>query len=792
MEQVAQQPQRRRIVVAARLRPPNECELEHDTTWSVDAQAKTFKELRSGDTWAFDHAFGTDVDNAGVFEACCNDVITAFCGGVNGTIVTYGQTASGKTHTMHGSEGVVPRAVEEVFSIISEIGGGRQFLLTASYLEIYNEQVVDLLAGGEVNTMEGQNGLVLQNLTHIAVSCPEDVLGAVALGEQRRRIGETSANKRSSRSHVLLRLGLESRLDGETNVRYSQLNLGDLAGSEGLRNVEMTSREQRREGSCINKSLLALSQVVQALSEGGSRGQRIGFRDSKLTRILQPSLGGNAHTVIICTLSPGFASRAESKSTLDFAARARCVENNISVNIRRDGHQDSQIRALEKQLSMLRDRVSSLQMNSGEETANETKDLSEENATLRRKIERLEAAMLGGSALAQVSPLSLAETSVASNAAGKRRRRTIACGAEREHVGLSEKTVRDLMLQLPEGPKNDTKNDSSLSESAFAPRTSIIMSNASFCSAEETPIADLRQSLTCPRLGVSTPVATPQRSALRQPGFLSQRPLARCSTPPKRADVQPVAICFSPMSLLSVDPGSPCKHCELGSISHIDANDSSECLDDLKEESEGQVLLLQDCEQILCCSGNHSADISDGEVAPWSCALVEHQVQTQTQCLSLQADTFETKTNEHVESPKLPKTLHFGEFASEHVPHQRSELSSRYPTRFHETLQGIVRLMQRSKTWIVIDLAFAHWRMALTISRTRRNEEVQDEMRRRLERCACGERQIFDARTRSEAMQKSRRRSSIREDDGDRSPPLFPAGAGAFGTLLKTQCEGNV
>merc|ERR1712216_579246 len=100
-----------------------------------------------------------------------------------------------------------------------------------------------------------------------------------------------------------------------------------------------------------------------------------------------------------------------------------------------------------------------------------------------------------------------------------------------------------------------------------------------------------------------------------------------------------------------------------------------------------------------------------------------------------------------------------------------------------QSIEGLVRLVQRSSMWTVLEVAFAHWRIALADSRALRAREIQDEMRRRLERCACGERQIFEARVRDEAVHRSRRRSSIREDDGDRSPPLFPAGAGAFGTL---------
>jgi len=644
------EPQARRVAVATRLRPAMGNELGQEATWDVDMERGAVSEVRSGDVWAFDHAFGPDVDNAGVFEACCLDVVRSFCNGFNGTVLTYGQTAAGKTHTMQGPDGVIPRAIEEVFASISH-SNGRQFLLTASFLEIYNEQVSDLLTGEDVSVLEGRaGGQVLQGLSSFAVACPEDVLECVVRGESRRRVGETSANRRSSRSHALLLLGLESRAEGEGNVRYSQLSLGDLAGSEGLRHVELTSREQRREGSCINKSLLALTQVVHALSEnGGSRAQRVGFRDSKLTRILQPSLGGNAQTVIICALAPGPASRAETRSTLDFASRARCVENRVSLNIRRDGHQDSHIRALERQLLELKDRVAALQPCSPEADNYRAQELSEENAALKRKIERLQAAFLGDSpALSLIAKV----PTPFSTPVKQLRRRTIACSGEKERLLASPPLMlNELTVRVP----------------------------------EVTPYAAAGMS--------------PGHSELRQPGWRSQRPYRH--------------------------RGGPQEQCEFGQQSHW----RNAVLSDIHASHSNEVARLR--EELEQARQNHSREVE---------YLTDELVEVRA--------TFRVET-------------------------------------CHRMARVMTFCMAEPLSWI-----FAHWRIHTTEARRQKVANSRNELLARLERCSCGEREVWEAR-------QAARQNPIcgfvginGDEEPVERPPLFPAGAGALGTLLAQSAAG--
>lgn len=348
--------QARRISVAVRLRPCLGAEQGQEGVWSVNSAKSSVLDERTGDQWTFDHVFGPDTDGKQLFELSCKEAVEAFCRGVHGAVLAYGQTAAGKTHSMYGPGGVVERAVETVFGLMAA-APERQFSLRAAVLEVYNEQVTDLLGEAEVHLLESQRSdalegqrshLRLQNLSWTTVTSLEQVRDCIAKGERRRRSGETAANRRSSRSHGLLMLELESRVKCEESVQHSRLILADLAGSEGLRNSEASSKEQRREGSCINRSLLALTQVIQKLSE---TGQCANYRDSKLTRILRPALGGNAQTVLLCALAPGEAARHETRSTLDFAARARCVENSVSVNIKQSPvRADVQYQAIQREL----------------------------------------------------------------------------------------------------------------------------------------------------------------------------------------------------------------------------------------------------------------------------------------------------------------------------------------------------------------------------------------------------------------------------------------------------------
>ncbi|KAI9628106.1 hypothetical protein H4Q26_018216 [Puccinia striiformis f. sp. tritici PST-130] len=267
-----------------------------------------------------------------VVESCIKD-------GYNATVFAYGQTGSGKTFTMLGSKddgddetlGVIPRAVAEVFAFIAA-DLEREYLLRVSYLEIYNEALKDLLAtdhqsSGTTNRLtihENKGRVHVNGIKEEVVTHPMQVLEALTRGEKARHVGATDWNERSSRSHTVFTMTIESRSKSTASAtetsptQISQLNLIDLAGSESA----ASSTERRKEGAFINKSLLALSNVISKLSTHESH---VPYRDSKLTRLLQTSLSGNAKVVVICAVSADARSVVETLSTLRFARRAKMV-----------------------------------------------------------------------------------------------------------------------------------------------------------------------------------------------------------------------------------------------------------------------------------------------------------------------------------------------------------------------------------------------------------------------------------------------------------------------------------
>ncbi|GAA6018610.1 hypothetical protein JCM11491_006164 [Sporobolomyces phaffii] len=267
-----------------------------------------------------------------LYDRKIRPVVKAALNGFNGTVFAYGQTASGKTHTMMGSSsepGIIPLAIDELFSYIHKQNTHRTYSLRVSFLEIYNEQLRDLLAPSVSSASlagsrqpEIVEGGTVKNLEERPVSMPQQVLEVLREGEQRRRVGQTDWNERSSRSHCVFIVTIESMSKSEDgSARTSRLNLIDLAGSESATGQE----ERRKEGSFINKSLLTLGTVIGKLTEPHHSTAHIPYRDSKLTRLLQPALSGNSRVAVVCTISPDVEQATETLSTLKFAKRAKMV-----------------------------------------------------------------------------------------------------------------------------------------------------------------------------------------------------------------------------------------------------------------------------------------------------------------------------------------------------------------------------------------------------------------------------------------------------------------------------------
>ncbi|XP_039304162.1 kinesin-related protein 4 [Solenopsis invicta] len=330
------------IKVAIKVRPlikrekDDNLSLQWTTQGNTIVASDTELKKRADGGFEFDHIFDMNATNNDVFNDVVRPIVDAAVNGFNGTIFAYGQTSSGKTYTMMGTSeepGIIPLAVEHIFDAIANIPG-REFLLRVSYLEIYNEKVNDLLnEDSDLKIHEDVNGQVFVKCKEELTNCPEEVLSIMKKGNKRRRIGETNMNDRSSRSHTIFRITIESREVGsnldETVVKVGQLNMVDLAGSERARQTGATG-ERFKEGRHINLSLSTLALVIRQLSESQDAPKFINFRDSKLTRLLQASLGGNAMTVMICAVTP--AALDETQCTLLFASRARNVKNKPELN----------------------------------------------------------------------------------------------------------------------------------------------------------------------------------------------------------------------------------------------------------------------------------------------------------------------------------------------------------------------------------------------------------------------------------------------------------------------------
>ncbi|XP_048054189.1 centromere-associated protein E isoform X2 [Megalobrama amblycephala] len=312
--------------------------------WRADKQA--IHQLDDDGTqtksFSFDRVFSAEESTGQLYQDIAKPLVVSAVEGYNGTIFAYGQTSSGKTFTMMGSEhnpGVIPLAMADVFKTIKNCPK-KEFLLRVSYMEIYNETVTDLLCESwkrkPLEIREGNyKNVYVADLTEEMVTSPEQALSWITKGEKNRHYGKTKMNQRSSRSHTIFRMILESRersdpASGENAdgaIIVSHLNLVDLAGAE---RASQTGAEGTRfkEGCNINRSLFTLGQVIKKLSDESQKGF-LNYRDSKLTRILQNSLGGNAKTVIICTITP--ATVDETVSTLQFASAAKRMKNDPHV-----------------------------------------------------------------------------------------------------------------------------------------------------------------------------------------------------------------------------------------------------------------------------------------------------------------------------------------------------------------------------------------------------------------------------------------------------------------------------
>uniref|UniRef100_A0A0D9ZKZ6 Kinesin motor domain-containing protein n=1 Tax=Oryza glumipatula TaxID=40148 RepID=A0A0D9ZKZ6_9ORYZ len=351
------------IMVTVRFRPlsPREINKGDEVAWYADGDNMVRNEYNPSIAYAFDKVFGPATTTRHVYDIAAQHVVSGAMEGINGTVFAYGVTSSGKTHTMHGeqkSPGIIPLAVKDVFSIIQDTPG-REFLLRVSYLEIYNEVINDLLdpIGQNLRIREDAQGTYVEGIKEEVVLSPAHALSLIASGEEHRHVGSNNFNLVSSRSHTIFTLTIESSPSGENDegeVKLSQLNLIDLAGSESSKTE--TTGLRRKEGSYINKSLLTLGTVIAKLTDG--KATHIPYRDSKLTRLLQSSLSGHGRISLICTVTPASSNSEETHNTLKFAHRSKHIEIKASQNKIID--EKSLIKKYQKEITCLKEELQQL------------------------------------------------------------------------------------------------------------------------------------------------------------------------------------------------------------------------------------------------------------------------------------------------------------------------------------------------------------------------------------------------------------------------------------------------
>uniref|UniRef100_A0A2K5R676 Kinesin-like protein n=1 Tax=Cebus imitator TaxID=2715852 RepID=A0A2K5R676_CEBIM len=318
------------IKVLCRFRPLNQAEILRGDKFIPIFQGDDSVVI-GGKPYVFDRVFPPNTTQEQVYHACAMQIVKDVLAGYNGTIFAYGQTSSGKTHTMEGKlhdpqlMGIIPRIARDIFNHIYSMDENLEFHIKVSYFEIYLDKIRDLLdVHGSLSICPPQG------CTERFVSSPEEILDVIDEGKSNRHVAVTNMNEHSSRSHSIFLINIKQE-NMETEQKLSgKLYLVDLAGSE---KVSKTGAEGAvlDEAKNINKSLSALGNVISALAEGTK--SYVPYRDSKMTRILQDSLGGNCRTTMFICCSPSSYNDAETKSTLMFGQRAKTIKNTASVNL---------------------------------------------------------------------------------------------------------------------------------------------------------------------------------------------------------------------------------------------------------------------------------------------------------------------------------------------------------------------------------------------------------------------------------------------------------------------------
>ncbi|XP_038585053.1 kinesin family member 3Cb [Micropterus salmoides] len=310
--------------------------------------------------FTFDSVYGWDSKQRDIYDDAVRPLVESVLQGFNVTIFAYGQTGTGKTHTMQGisndpeMRGVIPNSFHHIFTQISRTQN-QKYLVRSSYLEIYQEEIRDLMCKDNNKKLELKEnpdfGVYVKGLSSVVTKNATEIEHVMNIGNQSRSVGFTNMNERSSRSHAIFVVTVECSEvgpDGEDHIRVGKLNMVDLAGSE--RQSKTGAKGKRlKEAAKINLSLSALGNVISALVD--KKSTHVPYRDSKLTRLLQDSLGGNAKTVMIATVGPSHKNFEESLATLRYANRAKNIKNKPRIN---EDPKDALLKEFQEEIARLK------------------------------------------------------------------------------------------------------------------------------------------------------------------------------------------------------------------------------------------------------------------------------------------------------------------------------------------------------------------------------------------------------------------------------------------------------
>ncbi|KAJ3700592.1 hypothetical protein LUZ61_004297 [Rhynchospora tenuis] len=358
------------VKVAVNIRPLITSELLNGCTDCVTVTPGEPQVQIGSHVFTYDYVYGSSgSESSQIFEECVMPLVDALFRGYNATVLAYGQTGSGKTYTMGtnysgeaNAGGIIPRVMERIFEKVNKLRDDIEFLIRVSFIEIFKEEVFDLLdqqthtmkpeVGQLMRTGPGINrvpiqiretaigGITLAGVNESAVKSKEEMASFLARGSLNRATASTHMNSQSSRSHAIFTISIEQKRtassshgDSNDDILVSKLHLVDLAGSERAKRTGADGL-RLKEGIHINKGLLALGNVISALGDDKKRkeGAFVPYRDSKLTRLLQDSLGGNSKTVMIACISPADSNAEETINTLKYANRARNIQNKAVIN----------------------------------------------------------------------------------------------------------------------------------------------------------------------------------------------------------------------------------------------------------------------------------------------------------------------------------------------------------------------------------------------------------------------------------------------------------------------------